>query len=167
MSDDATTAGADNWWDADPYSLGGGLGIVLHQKPRNRWVVADVLRNSPAERAGVLSGDYVLQIDDYALSAPDADVVEFMGLVRTARGSLRLLLSRMSRRVEVQIGAEPMRSVLEVAAQLGQSLLPLLPGDGGGGGGGGCASCKSCRPTVIGWTDCGTGRRCRSRCLVA
>jgi PDZ domain len=152
----------DKWWDRDPYALGGGLGIVLHANPRNRWVVANVLRKSPAELAGVLRGDYVVQIDAYSLTAPDADIVEVLGLIRAGKAhARRLVLERESGIVKVRIVAKPMRSLLRVAARLGQEL------GGGPGGGGGCSSCRSCTPTVIGWLDCGTGRRCQDRCLIA
>jgi C-terminal processing protease CtpA/Prc len=71
MKEKPATKIVDNWWEADPYAVGGGLGIVLHQKSRNRWLVAEVLCGSPAEKAGVLRGDYLLQVDDYPLATPD------------------------------------------------------------------------------------------------
>ncbi|MGH9287856.1 MAG: PDZ domain-containing protein [Acidimicrobiales bacterium] len=163
MKDDPATTDVDTWWEADPYAVGGGLGMVLHQKPRRRWLVADVLRGSPAEKAGVQPGDYLVQVDDYALTTPDADIVEFLGLMRAERGvAHRLLLRRRAGTVEARVVAKPMRSLLRVASRLGQPL-----GGGPLGGGGGCSRCRSCAPTVIGWLDCGTGRPCQERCLIA
>jgi hypothetical protein len=162
MSERATTKAVDKWWEADHHTAGGGLGIVLHEKRGNRWLVGDVLRRSPAEKAGVLPGDYVLQIDDYELSGPDADISEPIGLVRSQKGAVhRLVLQRPSGHVDARVVSGPMRSLLRVATQAGQ---PLRPGPGGGGGG--CGTCRRCTPTGWGWLDCGTGRRCQQRCAI-
>ena len=163
MGKDLATKTADDWWEADPYAVGGGLGVVLHRKPRRRWLVAAVLRGSPAEKAGVQAEDYLVQVDDCPLTTADADIVEFLGLMRLGKGvTHRLVLQRLAGVVEARIVAKPMRSLLRVASRLGQRL------DGGSlGGGGGCSKCRSCAPTVIGWLDCGTGRPCRDRCLIA
>ena len=162
MGDESATKPAGKWWDTDPYAAGGGLGIVLHRKPRNRWRVADVLRNSPAELAGVQRGDFLVQVDEYPLTTPDADIVELMGLIRASKSDAhRLVLKRTTGAVKLRVESKPMRSLLSVADRLGQHL------GGGTGGGGGCSKCRSCAPTVIGWLDCGTGRRCQDRCLIA
>lgn len=54
------------WWKADPYARGPGIGIVIHQKGGNSWVVARVLRGSPAARAGIRKGDRIKSINKYS-----------------------------------------------------------------------------------------------------
>jgi C-terminal processing protease CtpA/Prc len=64
MAADGGPKRAVDWWESDPYAVGGGLGVILHQQPRNRWSVADVVRGSPAENAGVRAGDLLLEVDE-------------------------------------------------------------------------------------------------------
>lgn len=53
------------WWKTDPYARGPGIGIVIHQKG-GTWVVARVLRGSPAARAGIRKGDRIKSINKYS-----------------------------------------------------------------------------------------------------
>ncbi len=54
------------WWKTDPHARGSGIGIVIHQKGGNSWVVARVLRGSPAARAGIRKGDRIKSINKYS-----------------------------------------------------------------------------------------------------
>ncbi len=151
-----------DWWESDPFAVGGGLGLVLHQKQGDRWRVANVLRKSPAERAGIRIGDHLASVDDWSLSTPDADVVELLGMLRSGRRvDHRLTVERAGEMVEARLVSKSMRVLFRLAAGAGQVI------DGGLGGGGGCSNCRTCAPRLIGWMDCGTGRPCQDRCLIA
>ena len=71
----------NRWYKDDPLAIGNGLGVVLHER-RRRWVVADVLSRSPAERAGLRKGDVVLCVGDYDLAGGEG--AEMLRLLRGA-----------------------------------------------------------------------------------
>jgi S1-C subfamily serine protease len=55
----------DRWYEKDPLVKGKGLGLVLHEKS-GQWTVVSVLKQSPAELAGVRIDDVLVRVDDYA-----------------------------------------------------------------------------------------------------
>lgn len=154
----------DRWYAKDPLAKGNGLGIVLHEKS-GQWTVVTVLRESPAERAGVRVGDVLLRVDDYAMK--DGDSLELLYLIRSGirKERFELLLERKTEG-EVRVPVAP-RSMMRIMAR--HSRL-----NGGFGFGDSCRSCKLCEPVFGGFAECGlsspdpgTGRRCSSPCMLA
>lgn len=68
------------WWKTDPYARGPGIGIIIHEKGRNVWVVVRVLRGSPAARAGIHKGDRIKSINKYSYKS--GNLVSLISAVR-------------------------------------------------------------------------------------
>ena len=154
----------DRWYAKDPLAKGNGLGLVLHEKS-GQWTVVTVLRESPAERAGVRVGDILVQVDDYALKGGDS--LELLYLIRSGirKERFELVLDR-SDEGEVKVPVAP-RSMMRIMARHGRL-------NGGFGFGDTCRSCNLCLPVFGGFAECGlaspdpnTGRRCSSPCMIA
>lgn len=152
------------WYKDDPMAVGNGLGVVLHER-RRRWVVADVLSQSPAEKAALRPGDVVLSVGDYDLEGGDG--AELLRLLRTARARKRhaITLQRKGEGlVTVQVTPVSMLRILDTHRRL----------NGGFGDVSMCRTCKLCLPSIGGFAECGldgtdpiTGRRCRFPCMIA
>jgi hypothetical protein len=54
------------WWLNEPASDRKAFGMVLHRIDGN-WKVARTLIGSPAEKAGVAEGEWLMSVDDYPL----------------------------------------------------------------------------------------------------
>lgn len=154
----------DRWYAKDPLAKGNGLGLVLHEKS-GQWTVVTVLRESPAERAGVRVDDVLVRVDDYALK--DGDSLELLYLIRSGirKERFELVLER-EKEGEVRVPVAP-RSMMRILNR--HSRL-----NGGFGFGDMCSSCKLCEPVFGGFAECGlelpdpgTGRRCSSPCMLA
>lgn len=66
----------------------GGVGMELGLKNGNLVVVAP-LKNSPAERAGIRSGDYVIRVDDK--STDGMSIEDAVGIIRGPKGTTVVL----------------------------------------------------------------------------
>ena len=154
----------DRWYAKDPLAKGNGLGLVLHEKS-GQWTVVTVLRDSPAERAGVRVGDVLVRVDDYALMGGDS--LELLYLIRSGirKERFELLLDRKGEgEVKVPVAPTSMMRIMNRHSRL----------NGGFGFGDSCRSCKLCEPVFGGFAECGltspdpgTGRRCSSPCMLA
>lgn len=84
--------------------LGGrfeGIGAQLGLK-NNRVVVVAPLKNSPAERAGIIAGDYIAKVDGQ--STKDWTLTQTVSKIRGAKGTkVKLTLLRGSREFEVEL----------------------------------------------------------------
>ncbi len=60
---------SEKWWEDDPEAHRQGFGIVFHKKG-DHWEVHRALKGSPAEAAGVKSGDVIHAINGNALERP-------------------------------------------------------------------------------------------------
>jgi hypothetical protein len=154
----------DRWYAKDPLAKGNGLGLVLHEKT-GQWTVVTVLRESPAERAGVKVGDVLVRVDDYALKGGDS--LELLYLIRSGIRNERyeLVLDRKGEG-ELKVPIAP-KSMMRIMNRHGRV-------NGGFGFGDKCRSCKLCEPVFGGFAECGlalpdpgTGRRCSSPCMLA
>lgn len=154
----------DRWYEKDPLAKGKGLGIVLHEKS-GQWKVVTVLKDSPAERAGVRVDDVLVRVDDYALKGGDS--LELLYLIRSGiqKDRFELLVDR-DKEGEVTVPVAP-KSMMRIMARHGRL-------SGGFGLGDTCRSCKLCLPVFGGFAVCGlevpdsgTGRRCSSPCMIA
>ena len=154
----------DRWYAKDPLAKGNGLGLVLHEKS-GQWTVVTVLRESPAERAGVRKDDILVRVDDYALK--DGDSLELLYLIRSSirKERFELVLEREKEgEVRVPVAPTSMMRIMNRHSRL----------NGGFGIGDTCRSCKLCEPVFGGFAECGlelpdpgTGRRCSSPCMLA
>jgi membrane-associated protease RseP (regulator of RpoE activity) len=146
---------SERWYADDPLAQGNGFGIVLHEKDA-QWVVAGVLRESPAEYCGVREGDVLVKVDDYELESGDS--LELLYQIRFGEGQARseLTVDRENEgQLTLQIAPTAIIGILDTHGRL----------NGGLGVAGSCLSCKSCRQRLIGWTSC--GKDCSGRCMVA
>lgn len=145
------------WWLKDPTSDRKAFGFVLRGKPEG-WVVYRTLKQSPAERAGVLEGDQILSVDTYSLDANGAtDLLELFTLLNHDEGSgpydLQIRRRATGSSVSLAVQTKPLRDLLAADFDLGGSSL------------GGCSTCLTCQPTSIGWYDCGS-HPCIDRCTI-
>ena len=154
----------DRWYAKDPLAKGNGLGLVLHEKS-GQWTVVTVLRDSPAERAGVRVGDVLVQVHDYALKGGDS--LELLYLIRSGIRKKRFKLG-LNRKGEgdVTVPVAP-RSMMRIMGRHGRLNGGFSLGDS-------CRSCNLCLPVFGGFAECGlsspdpgSGRRCSSPCMVA
>jgi len=152
------------WYAKDPLAKGNGLGLVLHEKS-GKWKVVAVLRESPAERAGVRAGDVLVRVDNYALKGGDS--LELLYLIRSGirKQRFELVLDR-KKEGELAVPVAP-KSMMRIMATHGRL-------NGGFGFGDVCRSCKLCLPVFGGFAVCGmesqdpiSGRRCSSPCMIA
>lgn len=98
----------------------GGVGIVLGVKDKLLTVVAPI-EGTPAETAGILSGDRILRIDD--TDTKDMPIDEAVSLIRGPEGSkVRLLIQRT--------GQEPREIPLTRATIVLKSVSGKLQEDG-------------------------------------
>ena len=107
----------DRWYEKDPLAKGKGLGLVLHEKS-GRWTVVSVLRESPAERAGVRTGDVLVRVEDYALKGGDS--LELVCLIRSGMQKERfeVVLDR-KQEGEVRVPIAP-KSMMRILARHGR-----------------------------------------------
>jgi hypothetical protein len=154
----------DRWYAKDPWAKGNGLGLVLHEKS-GQWTVVTVLRDSPAERAGVRVDDVLVRVDDYALKGGDS--LELLYLIRSGirKERFELVLDR-KKEGEVTVPIAP-KSMMRIMARHGRL-------NGGFGIGDACRSCNLCLPVFGGFAECGLaspdpigGKRCSSPCMIA
>jgi C-terminal processing protease CtpA/Prc len=155
---------ADRWYEKDPLAKGKGLGLVLHEKS-GQWIVVSVLRESPAERAGVRAGDVLVRVDDYALKGGDS--LELLCLIRSGmrKERFKLVLDR-EKEGELKVPIAP-RSMMRILGRHGRL-------NGGFDVGQVCRTCNLCLPAIGGFAECGLaspdpigGRRCSSPCMIA
>ena len=157
------------WYKDDPLVRGRGLGLVLHEK-RRKWVVARVLRGSPADRAKLRTGDVLRRLDDYKLKHGDG--MELLRLLRSgSRRTTELAIHRKRKGkrkgkddLVVSLSPKPMALILSTHGRLagGFSLDTL------------CHTCKLCEPSISGFAACGkdvpdpeTGMKCSFPCMLA
>ncbi|MEO5580993.1 MAG: PDZ domain-containing protein [Gemmatimonadaceae bacterium] len=154
----------DRWYEKNPLAKGKGLGLVLHEKS-GRWTVVSVLRESPAERAGVRTGDVLVRVEDYALKGGDS--LELVCLIRSGMQKERfeVVLDR-KQEGEVSVPITP-KSMMRILARHGRL-------NGGFGIGQVCRTCNLCLPAFAGFAECGlespdpfSGKRCSSPCMLA
>ena|SRR5687768_4709962 len=105
-----------------------------------------VLRDSPAERAGVRVDDVLVQVEDYALKGGDS--LERLYLIRSGirKERYELALDRKNKG-EVTVPVAP-RSMLRIMGRHGRL-------NGGFGFGDSCRSCNLCLPVFGGFAECG------------
>lgn len=133
------------WWKTDPYARGSGIGIVIHQKAGNSWVVARVLRGSPAAKAGIRKGDRIKSINKYSLKSGNLG-----GLISTVRRNK----SRKNKVEVIRVGGKTAIYSVGSASMFRMIAINSWPPTPGG-------SCYFCRHgrcgnagTVIGFTSC-------------
>jgi len=95
----------------------GGVGIVLGVKDKLLTVVAPI-EGTPAEKAGILSGDQILRID--ALDTKDMQLDEAVGKIRGKEGTeVKLLIARTGQEVkEYQLT----RAIIQIKTVSGKML---------------------------------------------
>jgi hypothetical protein len=79
-----------------------GIELMQAQPPLPEFVVTEIWRNSPAERAGVSVGDRLIAIDNNTVLSYKLGEIRTM-FQKTSRRPLRLLLMRNGQRVEVEL----------------------------------------------------------------
>lgn len=85
--------------DAPSAQGSAGLGLMLLEKEHGLYVLA-VTENSPADRAGVLPGDYLISADGVLLT----ESAQLDGVIE-AHGILRICLKRGSRQLDIELSA--------------------------------------------------------------
>lgn len=75
-----------------------GLGLMLLEKDESLYVLA-VTKGSPAEKAGVLPGDYLIQADDIRLHHPD----QLNEAIPANAGEMQLQLMRDGEEIIVRL----------------------------------------------------------------
>lgn len=81
-----------------PEGSGAALGLMLLEREQGLYVLA-VTQDSPADKAGVLPGDYLLRADE----EPLADSGQLDALVREDAGEVTLLLRRDEQELQLQL----------------------------------------------------------------
>ena len=154
----------DRWYEKDPLVKGKGLGLVLHEKS-GRWTVVSVLKQSPAERAGVRVDDVLVRVDDYATKGWDSLELIYLIRSRIRKERFELVLDR-NKEGELRVPITP-RSMMRI-----MSTHRRL--NGGFGFREVCRTCNLCETAFAGFFECGkdspdpiTGRRCSSPCMLA
>ncbi len=108
-----------------------GLSLVVLNRPVD-WVVAQVLPNSPADRAGVLPGDRVLEVGGFATDGDNADLavlwIQDHGINRPATWEFR----RGSSLFRAELTPEPLDAFggIRVDPRTGRPATLTLPADG-------------------------------------
>lgn len=78
-----------------------GIGAQLGMK-ENRVVIIAPLKNSPAERAGILAGDYIIKVNNEAIAG--MPVVQVASKIRGDKGTkVHLTLNRNGKEIEVDV----------------------------------------------------------------
>jgi len=79
----------------------GGIGAISTYKNKT-LTIREILKNSPAEKSGIKSGDKILKIDDIVIKDYDEKGVSalFNGLPNT---TLKLQIERQSKKIDVEI----------------------------------------------------------------
>jgi len=141
-----------DWWLKDPTSKRKAFGLVLH-KTGEVWTVARCLIGSPAEQAGVLSGERLMSVDGYMLE-PGSFVELFSLMSESTSSTYELSFQSDSGDIVRKINADSLRDILERDFSNGGAKLLY------------CVGCRTCRPVSIGATHCGPGA-CADYCTIA
>lgn len=93
-----------------------GIGVQIAVKD-NKVTVISPIKGSPAEKAGVKSGDIIVKVDGKDITEPDADKVTSM--IKGEQGkSVKLSLLRDSKNVDISI----VRDVIKVESVKGEMI---------------------------------------------
>lgn len=96
-----------------------GIGAQLGMK-ENRVVVIAPLKNSPAEKAGVLAGDYILKVNNEVITG--MPLTQVVSKVRGDKGTkVHLTLGRSGKEVEIDVVRDTIR-VESVETKLDEKL---------------------------------------------
>ena len=131
-----------------PLAKGDGIGLIIHQRGK-RCQVLHVFSKSPAEKAGILKGDYLESIDGYKISIKS--MLSAILLLRLQKSFLhKTKFNRKSRFRNFSIRSKPLGGLIgiDVFDQFGS-----WP----------CNECDTCFPEIAGAVDC-TG--CYDPCFV-
>jgi M6 family metalloprotease-like protein len=110
----------------------GYLGVTVQRDSAGRLVVEDVQPESPAAKAGLKKGDFVLQIDGHAVTGPDV----FRELLQThgPDESVKLVLEREGKPIDVaatlSAASRPMKLSTARPPYLGIELGEAKEGEG-------------------------------------
>lgn len=131
----------EEWWKTDPYARGPGIGIVIHEKGRNTWVVARVLRGSPAATAGIRKGDRIKSINKHSYKS--GNLVSLITAVRRNKSRKHTVeVMRPGRKTAIfSVGSAPMTRMIAI----NWSTSPT---------GGFCYGCNVCWNSTVGNATC-------------
>ena len=74
---------------------------------RSGALIASVIRNSPAERAGVRAGDILVAVEGQAINGTTAMLNAIAGLAPGARARLKLVREGREMELTVMVGKRP------------------------------------------------------------
>ncbi len=92
----------------------GGIGVYIVQDPRTKQVLVEPIEGTPADKAGVKTGDRIISVDGHAVAPLKLDEVE--NLIRGRVGSV----------VELQIKSHASKRVRTVAITRQQIYVPSV-----------------------------------------
>src|SRR5581483_11025922 len=133
------------WWLKEPASDRLAFGMVLHLI-NGEWTVARTLIGSPAEKAGVKTGEKLASVDGYEVGREKGDMYELQQLMLAdSSRSHQLTFVNGKGKEKRDVEKRPLRELLEHDYDNGGATLR------------GCVGCRTCRPLTIGATDCSSG----------
>lgn len=133
------------WWLSDPASNRKAFGVVLHLT-NGKWTVARTLAGSPAENAGVTSGEHFASVDGYEVGPGKGEFTELHALMmEDTSTSHSVTFYTAAGVVNRDIGKESLHQLLERDFDNGKAAL------------GYCKGCRTCKDVTIGATDCSSG----------
>ncbi|HEV8306362.1 MAG TPA: DegQ family serine endoprotease [Methylomirabilota bacterium] len=113
------------WLGVSVQPLTAELSKSFGAKEESGVLVADVVEGSPAEKAGLKSGDIIVEFNGKRVSAP-SDLQRAVGLAGPGSSAkVKLLRERGERTVEVKIGEAPDEAEIAGRSSKARSLLGL------------------------------------------
>lgn len=63
-----------------------GIGVIIDIDARGSLLITDIVRHSPAEKAGLVAGDYITRINDIAVTTADG-IIDDVARLRGKEGT--------------------------------------------------------------------------------
>ncbi len=113
------------WLGVSVQPLTAELAKSFGVKDESGVLVADVIQGSPAEKAGLQSGDVILEFNGRAVTAP-SDLQRAVGLSQPGNSvKVKVLRERSERTLEIRLGEAPEETEAATAGARAKNLLGL------------------------------------------